>query len=190
MSGREPAGPAIETILLEERRYPPPPEFAAQANAGPDIYERDLEQFWREEGLARVSWSSPFETVLEWKVPYARWYLGGKLNVCHNCVDRHVEAGNGAKTAFHWEGEPPDDRRTISFAELQREVVRPSFGSPTSEALRDFGLGAQVLADLGCKKIRLMMWSDRKIPGLEGFGIDVVERVPIPPRLRRKEALS
>ncbi|MEO6771805.1 MAG: bifunctional 3,4-dihydroxy-2-butanone-4-phosphate synthase/GTP cyclohydrolase II, partial [Kofleriaceae bacterium] len=51
-----------------------------------------------------------------------------------------------------------------------------------SEALRDFGLGAQVLADLGCKKIRLMMWSDRKIPGLEGFGIDVVERVPIPPR--------
>src|SRR5438309_1351312 len=128
MSGREPAGPAIETILLEERRYPPPPEFAAQANAGPDIYERDLEQFWREEGLARVSWSSPFETVLEWKVPYARWYLGGKLNVCHNCVDRHVETGSGAKTAFHWEGEPPDDRRTISFAELQREVVRLANG--------------------------------------------------------------
>ncbi|MEO8553707.1 MAG: 3,4-dihydroxy-2-butanone-4-phosphate synthase, partial [Kofleriaceae bacterium] len=67
---------------------------------------------------------------------------------------------------------------------LQREVARPSFNSAqqTSEALRDFGLGAQVLADLGCHKIRLMMWSDRKIPGLEGFGIDVVERVPIPPR--------
>jgi 3,4-dihydroxy 2-butanone 4-phosphate synthase/GTP cyclohydrolase II len=67
---------------------------------------------------------------------------------------------------------------------LQREVARPSFHSinQTSEALRDFGLGAQVLADLGCNKIRLMMWSDRKIPGLEGFGIDVVERVPIPPR--------
>ncbi len=68
---------------------------------------------------------------------------------------------------------------------LQREVARPTFQeqrTPTSEALRDFGLGAQVLADLGCKKIRLMMWSDRKIPGLEGFGIDVVERVPIPPR--------
>ncbi len=66
---------------------------------------------------------------------------------------------------------------------LQREVVRPSFSAAqTSEALRDFGLGAQVLADLGCKKIRLMMWSDRKIPGLEGFGIDVVERVPLAPR--------
>ena len=66
---------------------------------------------------------------------------------------------------------------------LQREVARPSFAqAQTSEALRDFGLGAQVLADLGCSKIRLMMWSDRKIPGLEGFGIDVVERVPLSPR--------
>jgi 3,4-dihydroxy 2-butanone 4-phosphate synthase/GTP cyclohydrolase II len=66
---------------------------------------------------------------------------------------------------------------------MQREVARPSFVSSAkaSEALRDFGLGAQVLADIGCNKIRLMMWSDRKIPGLEGFGIDVVERVPIPP---------
>ncbi|HVK88299.1 MAG TPA: 3,4-dihydroxy-2-butanone-4-phosphate synthase [Kofleriaceae bacterium] len=70
---------------------------------------------------------------------------------------------------------------------LQREVVRPAFAQPqTSEALRDFGLGAQVLADLGCKKIRLMMWSDRKIPGLDGFGIDVVERVPVPPRASGK----
>jgi len=73
---------------------------------------------------------------------------------------------------------------------LQREVARPSFSTmnQTSEALRDFGLGAQVLADLGCHKIRLMMWSDRKIPGLEGFGIDVVERVPIPPRSPGKGA--
>ena len=66
---------------------------------------------------------------------------------------------------------------------MQREVARPSFTpTQTSEALREFGLGAQVLADLGCHKIRLMMWSDRKISGLEGFGIEVVERVPIPPR--------
>jgi 3,4-dihydroxy 2-butanone 4-phosphate synthase/GTP cyclohydrolase II len=66
---------------------------------------------------------------------------------------------------------------------MQREVARPAFNAAqTSEALRDFGLGAQVLASLGCHKIRLMMWSDRKIPGLEGFGIEVVERVPIPPR--------
>jgi 3,4-dihydroxy 2-butanone 4-phosphate synthase/GTP cyclohydrolase II len=79
-----------------------------------------------------------------------------------------------------------------SFARLvmQREIARPSFHAinqnPSSDALRDFGLGAQVLADLGCNKIRLMMWSDRKIPGLEGFGIDVVERVPIPPRATAK----
>ena len=76
---------------------------------------------------------------------------------------------------------------------MQREVVRPSFtdlarsrgqrrSHRTAKRCRDFGLGAQVLADLGCNKIRLMMWSDRKIPGLEGFGIDVVERVPIPTR--------
>ncbi|MBV8762997.1 MAG: 3,4-dihydroxy-2-butanone-4-phosphate synthase [Deltaproteobacteria bacterium] len=73
---------------------------------------------------------------------------------------------------------------------LQKDVTRPSFASlqQSSEALRDFGLGAQVLADLGCKKIRLMMWSDRKIPGLEGFGIDVVERLPIPPRRPGKGA--
>ena len=76
---------------------------------------------------------------------------------------------------------------------LQRDVVRPSvtdLRAPTSEALRDFGLGAQVLADLGCKKIRLMMWSDRKIPGLEGFGIEVVERVPIPGRAATKGAAT
>ena len=73
---------------------------------------------------------------------------------------------------------------------LQRQRTEPP-SNASSEALRDFGLGAQVLADLGCKKIRLMMWSDRKIPGLEGFGIEVVERVKIPGRpARRKEALS
>jgi len=81
-------------------------------------------------------------------------------------------------------------RRTVLGASferlvLQRDAARPSvtdLRAASSEALRDFGLGAQVLADLGCKKIRLMMWSDRKIPGLEGFGIEVVERVPIPGR--------
>jgi 3,4-dihydroxy 2-butanone 4-phosphate synthase/GTP cyclohydrolase II len=75
---------------------------------------------------------------------------------------------------------------------LQREQARPSVSelrAPSSEALRDFGLGAQVLADLGCKKVRLMMWSDRKIPGLEGFGIEVVERVAVPPRAGARGAM-
>jgi len=82
---------AIESMQLEERRYPPPPEFAKNANAKPDIYNKPFEDFWKEEALKRVSWFQPFDKVLEWKLPYAKWFLGGKLNVCYNCVDRHVE---------------------------------------------------------------------------------------------------
>src|SRR5438477_12710245 len=115
---------AIETMQLEERRYPPPPEFAKQANAQADIYERPFEDFWKEEALKRVTWFKPFDTVLEWKLPYANWFVGGKLNVCYNCVDRHVEAGRGDKVAFYWEGEPVDQKRTITFKDLQAEVVR------------------------------------------------------------------
>src|SRR3989440_1309942 len=118
------AGQDIETLFLEQRRYEPSPEFAKQANAQPDIYEKSREDFWRTEGERRVSWFKPFDKVYEWEPPYARWFLGGKLNVCYNCVDRHVEAGRGEKVAFHWEGEPEDDRRQISFADLQAEVVR------------------------------------------------------------------
>src|SRR5438874_10347139 len=115
---------AIESMQLEERRYPPSPEFSKQANAQPDIYEKDLETFWRDEALGRVSWFKPFDRVLEWNLPYAKWFLGGKLNVCYNCVDRHVEAGRGDKVAYHWEGEPVDQKRTITFKDLQDEVVR------------------------------------------------------------------
>src|SRR5205085_901001 len=114
----------IDTLLLEERRFPPPSEFAAQANAQPGIYDEGWEAFWEREGRERVSWFEPFETLLEWKLPYAKWYLGGKLNIAYNCVDRHVEAGLGDKVAYHWEGEPEGDRRTITFADLQREVVK------------------------------------------------------------------
>jgi acetyl-CoA synthetase len=118
----------IETLLLEERRYPPPPEFAAQANAQPEIYERGFEEFWESEGRERVTWFEPFTELYEWNPPYAKWYLGGKLNVCFNCVDRHVEAGNGDKVAYHWEGEPVGDRRDLTYADLQREVVRLANG--------------------------------------------------------------
>jgi acetyl-CoA synthetase len=118
----------IETMLLEERRYAPDPEFARQANAQPDIYERDWEEFWETEGRNRVTWFEPFSKLYEWEPPYAKWYLGGKLNVCFNCVDRHVEAGNGDRVAYFWEGEPEDERRTITFADLQRDVVRFAHG--------------------------------------------------------------
>ena len=84
---------AIETMFLEERTYPPPEDFAAQANAQPDIYDVPFEEFWEREGRERVTWFEPFSELYEWEPPYAKWYLGGKLNVCFNCVDRHVEAG-------------------------------------------------------------------------------------------------
>ena len=109
----------IETIFTEDRRYPPPPDFAAQAVAQPDIYEREFEEFWESEGRERVTWFEPFTKLYEWELPYAKWYLGGKLNVSYNCVDRHVEAGLGDRVAYLWEGEPEGDRREITYAQLQ-----------------------------------------------------------------------
>jgi acetyl-CoA synthetase len=111
-------------MLLEERRYPPSDEFAAQANAKPDIYDDDFDTFWEREGRERLTWFEPFSKLYEWEPPYAKFFLGGKLNVCFNCVDRHVEAGRGDKVAYHWEGEPAGERREISYADLQRDVVR------------------------------------------------------------------
>jgi acetyl-CoA synthetase len=119
---------AIETLLAEERRYPPPEEFAAQANAQPDIYDLPFEEFWERAGRERVSWFEPFDSLLEWELPYAKWYLGGKLNVAYNCLDRHVEAGRGDKVAYYFEGEPVGDRAAIPYAELLEEVVRVANG--------------------------------------------------------------
>ena len=124
----------IDTMLLEERRYAPDPEFARQANAQPEVYERDWEDFWETEGRNRVTWFEPFDKLYEWEPPYAKWYLGGKLNVCFNCVDRHVAAGDGDKVAYHWEGEPEDERRTVTFADLQRDVVK------FANALKELGV--------------------------------------------------
>ncbi len=115
---------SISNLLQEDRRYPPSPEFSAQANAQPSIYERDFDELWTNEANARVTWFEPFTKLYEWEPPYAKWYLGGRLNVCFNCVDRHVEAGRGDKVAYHWEGEPENDRRTITYADLQSDVVR------------------------------------------------------------------
>ncbi len=129
------SGATIDTLLLEERRYPPDPEFAAQAKAQPDIYERDFEELWETEGRERLAWFEPFTKLYEWEPPYAKWYLGGKLNVCFNCVDRHVDAGRGDRVAYHWEGEPVDERRDLTYAELQREVVR------CANALKQLGVG-------------------------------------------------
>ena len=118
----------ISNLLNEQRSYPPSAEFTAQANAQPGFYDQDPDAFWEREGRERLSWFTPFDTLKEWNPPYAKWYLGGKLNACYNCVDRHVENGLGNKVAYYWEGEPVGDRRAISFAELQREVVKAANG--------------------------------------------------------------
>ena len=119
---------AIETLLAEERRFPPPDDFTAQANAQADIYDIPFEEFWEREGRERVTWFEPFTTVLEWELPYARWYVGGKVNVTYNCLDRHVEAGRGDKVAYYFEGEPVGDSAAITYAQLLDEVVRVANG--------------------------------------------------------------
>ena len=126
---------AIETIFLEERRYAPPPEFAAQANAKPDIYDREPDEFWKSEARERVTWFEPFTELCQWEPPYAEWFVGGTLNITYNCVDRHVEAGRGGAVAYYWEGEPVGDRRELTFADLQRETTK------LANALKALGVG-------------------------------------------------
>jgi acetyl-CoA synthetase len=125
----------IDTYQSEERRYPPPADFAARANAQPDIHERSFDEFWETEGRERVTWFEPFTKLYEWEPPYAKWYLGGKLNVAWNCLDRHVEEGRGDKVAYYWEGEPEGDRRELTYADLLREVTK------LANALKSVGVG-------------------------------------------------
>ncbi|WP_460871571.1 acetate--CoA ligase [Nocardioides pakistanensis] len=113
--------------MREERRFEPPAELAASANLTAEAYERasaDRLAFW-EEQAERLDWAQRWDKVLDWdNPPFAKWYVGGKLNAAYNCVDRHVEAGRGDKVAFHWVGEPDDDTRTITYADLQEEVSK------------------------------------------------------------------
>jgi acetyl-CoA synthetase len=116
---------SLAALLHEKRRFDPPPGFAEQANVRGDVYARaeaDPVGFWEEQARA-LSWAEPWRTALEWDPPYAKWFVGGGLNVAYNCVDRHVEAGLGGRVAFYWEGEP-GDTRTVTYAGLQREVCR------------------------------------------------------------------
>jgi acetyl-CoA synthetase len=136
VSVEPPASHEIENLLAERRTYPPSPEFAAQANATAGLYEeaeRDFEGFWANLARERISWSKPFDTTLEWDLPFAKWFTGGELNVAYNCVDRHVENGLGDKVAYHWIGEP-GDTRTLTFADLKREV------SKAANALKQLGV--------------------------------------------------
>src|SRR3954447_9629313 len=127
-----------ETHEAATRRFPPSEELAAQANVGPDVYERAAQDrlgFW-EDAARRLTWEKDWDRVLDWdNPPFAKWFVGGKLNVAYNCLDRHVEAGHGDQVAYHWEGEP-GDRRSITYAELTAEVCK------AANALLELGVQA------------------------------------------------
>ncbi len=115
----------IATLLSEQRRFPPPQAFAAHAIAQPALYEeaaRDRLAFWENEARA-LDWIRPWTTTLEWRLPHAKWFVGGQLNVAANCIDRHLAGPRRNKAAIIWEGEP-GDRRVLTYWELAREVGR------------------------------------------------------------------
>nr|WP_207949959.1 acetate--CoA ligase [Nocardioides ochotonae] len=117
----------MSNLLKEDRRFDPPADLEAAANLTEEAYAKadaDPEVFWAEQA-ERLTWDTRWEQVLDWSnPPFAKWYVGGKLNAAYNCVDRHVEAGRGDKVAIHWVGEPVDDRRDITYAQLKDEVSR------------------------------------------------------------------
>ena len=122
----EHAPESIETLMQEQRSFPVPAEFARRASVtSSHVYAgaaADLEGYWAREAES-LDWFERWHTVLEWTSPFAKWFVGGKLNIAHNCLDRHVAAGKGDKVAFHWEGEP-GDTRTITYKDLLDEVGR------------------------------------------------------------------
>ncbi len=127
----------LSNLLRESRRFPPPADLAARANAKPDVFEEagtDRLGFWAK-SAERLTWAKPWDQVLEWDPPFARWFVGGRLNVAYNCLDRHVEAGYGDQVAYYWEGEP-GDTRMITYAELKRQVCK------AANALTELGVRA------------------------------------------------
>jgi acetyl-CoA synthetase len=125
----------IESVLREDRKFAPQEEFAKNARISSfeeyqRLYKRsidDPEGFWAEQAEQEIDWFKKWDKVLEWNAPFARWFVGGKLNISHNCLDRHVKGGRADKKAIIWEGEP-GDTRTLTYAELLAEVEKFSSG--------------------------------------------------------------
>jgi acetyl-CoA synthetase len=117
----------IESLLAEGRTFPPPPEFKREALVtDAEIYDEamaDPQGFWALQASQLLDWDEEWHTILEWELPFAKWFVGGKLNAAYNCLDRHVDAGHGDQVAYHWEGEP-GDQRTITYAQLLEDVSR------------------------------------------------------------------
>ncbi|MBI2939731.1 MAG: acetate--CoA ligase [Chloroflexi bacterium] len=126
----------IEALMKEERQFLPPPDFATGANAhDPGVYAQaaeDLAGFWGEQAKT-LDWMEPFDQVLEWNPPWARWFVGGRLNASVNCVDRHIRTWRRNKAAIVWEGEPGEER-VLTYQDLYREVNR------TALALKALGV--------------------------------------------------
>jgi len=117
----------LSNLLHEERRFPPPADLAANANVTEDAYQQaaaDRLAFW-EAAAERLDWGQRWDQVLDWSnPPFAKWFTGATINAAVNCVDRHVDAGRGDKVAIHWVGEPEDDTRDLTYADLKDEVSR------------------------------------------------------------------
>ena len=128
----------IDALGWESRRFPPPERFERDALVVDmslyDDADRDVEGFWARQAADLLTWSTDWTSICEWELPYSRWFVGGQLNVSENCLDRHVEAGNGDRVAYYWEGEP-GDARVITYRELLDEVQR------FANALRSLGVG-------------------------------------------------
>jgi len=129
---------SLSALSTESRRFDPPAELAAHANVTADAYAhaaKDRLGFW-EEQAGRLEWATPWNAVLDWQPPFAKWFVGGTLNASVNCLDRHVAGGLGERVAYHWVGEPAEDRRTITYAQLLVEV------SKAAHALTELGIVA------------------------------------------------
>ena len=119
----------IEALLEERRVFPPPEDFVEQANiSDPSVYaeaERDPEAWWADQA-ERLDWFQKWDTIHEWNPPFHKWFVGGKINASHNCLDRHV-GSNGDRVAYHWVGEP-GEKRTITYRDLHEEVCKLANG--------------------------------------------------------------
>jgi acetyl-CoA synthetase len=127
----------LSNLSREERRFEPPADMAENANLKEEAYARaaaDPEAFWAEQA-ERLDWDQKWDRVLDWDdPPFAKWFVGGRLNAAYNCVDRHVDNGLGDRVAIHWVGEPEDDTRSVTYAELKDEVCK------AANALTDLGV--------------------------------------------------
>ena len=130
---------AISNLSHEDRHFDPPADLADNANLKSDAYDLaadDRLAFWAKQA-ERISWAKPFDEVLDWSnAPFAKWYVGGRLNAAYNCVDRHVEEGNGDRVAFHFVGEPEGDTRDLTYSELKDEVCK------AANAIEELGIEA------------------------------------------------